>query len=97
MCSDAVSSTGFHPYGNVLATCSGQRHFSAPARDTLDNSEDGMDGSKSENDDGVEHSSMQSIPSHHSHSSDASSSSPESSAFSPVSREFDNSLRIWAW
>lgn len=93
---DAVSSTGLHPCGSVLATCSGQRHFPISAYGALDHSEDGKDGSESESDDGDENSATQSILSPDSHSSDVSSSSTDSFAFSPIGRKIDNSLRIWA-
>lgn len=96
MNSDAVSSTGLHPCGSVLATCSGQRHFPISAYGALDHSEDGKDGSESESDDGDENSATQSILSPDSHSSDVSSSSTDSFAFSPIGRKIDNSLRIWA-
>lgn len=92
MSSDAISSTGLHPCGSVLATCSGQRHFSTSAYETLDNRKD---GNERESDDGDGHSSTQALP--HSHLSDTSPSCSESSASSSFRRKFDNSLKIWAW
>lgn len=99
MSSDAVSSTGLHPCGSVLATCSGQRHFSNLAYGALDHTENGKDGTESESEsvDGDENSSTQSILSSNSHSSDVSSSFTDSFAFSPIGRKMDSSMRIWAW
>lgn len=98
MSSDAISSTGLHPCGSVLATCSGQRYLSKFAHYTPDNSEDRKeDEVETESDDGDANSSTQSIPIPHSHQFHASASSLDSSASSPVGRRADNSLRIWAW
>lgn len=97
--SDAISGTGLHPCGSILATCSGQRYLSNFAHNTPDNSVDRKDEDevKTESDDGDASSSTQSIPSPHSHQFHASASSPDSSTSSPVGRRGDNSLKIWAW
>lgn len=77
--SDAVSSTILHPFGAVLATCSGQRH-SLPAP-PLSNDEPKDEGESDDKD------TLQ--------SSRSSSSNPSTTASSlPVSR-LDNSLNVW--
>ena len=78
---DAVSSTTLHPTGSVLATCSGQRHFSAsdhlgPISNSEDESESGDDDSSTTN---------------------SSAPSSNTSDLTPVAtKDFDNSLKIWA-
>ena len=86
---DAISSTTLHHSGTVLATCSGQRHFSAPRL-----VESVGSASDSDESDGAVSSCSDSASS--SSSSAKSSLASFSSSDDPAQgTEWDNSLKIW--
>jgi hypothetical protein len=87
LCADAVCAAVFHPSGAVLATCSGQRHFSRQTQ------EGNGPESQSEDDNDSDKLSSTSSSSSSSLSTDAFS---HSASLSEPTRTFDNSLKIWA-